>query len=77
MVPRLSFDVVTTDVEKNYDKMKIGWFLHTPFPTSEIYRTLPMREELLYFGVEGGFGWVSHIRLRETFRVVVFENSGV
>ena len=47
MVPRLSFDVVTTDVEKNYDKMKIGWFLHTPFPTSEIYRTLPMREELL------------------------------
>ena len=27
--------------------MKIGWFLHTPFPSSEIYRTLPMREALL------------------------------
>ena len=34
-------------LRKNDDKMKIGWFLHTPFPSSEIYRTLPMREELL------------------------------
>ena len=47
LVPRLSLDVVTADVEENDDKMKIGWFLHTPFPSSEIYRTLPMREELL------------------------------
>ena len=27
--------------------MKVGWFLHTPFPSSEIYRTLPLREEIL------------------------------
>uniref|UniRef100_A0A1D1ZTE0 alpha,alpha-trehalose-phosphate synthase (UDP-forming) n=1 Tax=Auxenochlorella protothecoides TaxID=3075 RepID=A0A1D1ZTE0_AUXPR len=27
--------------------MKVGFFLHTPFPSSEIYRTLPVREELL------------------------------
>ena len=27
--------------------MKVGWFLHTPFPSSEIYRMLPVREELL------------------------------
>eukprot|EP00894_Picocystis_sp_ML_P003595 jgi/Pico_ML_1/54112/g4535.t1 len=27
--------------------MKLGFFIHTPFPSSEIYRTLPMREELL------------------------------
>ncbi|KAK9804133.1 hypothetical protein WJX73_003206 [Symbiochloris irregularis] len=27
--------------------MKVGWFLHTPFPSSEIYRALPVREELL------------------------------
>jgi trehalose 6-phosphate synthase/phosphatase len=27
--------------------MKVGWFLHTPFPSSEIYRTLPLRSELL------------------------------
>ncbi|MQL99833.1 hypothetical protein Taro_032560, partial [Colocasia esculenta] len=33
---------------KEYDsKMKVGWFLHTPFPSSEIYRTLPSRSELL------------------------------
>eukprot|EP00656_Telonema_subtile_P012797 TRINITY_DN16469_c0_g1_i3.p1 TRINITY_DN16469_c0_g1~~TRINITY_DN16469_c0_g1_i3.p1 ORF type:complete len:1065 (-),score=254.94 TRINITY_DN16469_c0_g1_i3:64-3258(-) len=27
--------------------LKIGWFLHTPFPSSEIYRTLPKRKEIL------------------------------
>ena len=27
--------------------MKVGWFLHTPFPSSEIYKTLPVREEIL------------------------------
>ncbi|KAJ1977829.1 Trehalose-6-P synthase/phosphatase complex synthase subunit [Dimargaris xerosporica] len=27
--------------------VKIGWFLHTPFPSSEIYRILPVREEIL------------------------------
>ncbi|CAM6105282.1 unnamed protein product [Calypogeia fissa] len=27
--------------------MKVGWFLHTPFPSSEIFRTLPLRSELL------------------------------
>lgn len=28
-------------------KMKVGWFLHTPFPSSEIHRTLPSRSDLL------------------------------
>lgn len=27
--------------------MKVGWFLHTPFPSSEIFRTLPLRSEIL------------------------------
>jgi len=27
--------------------MKMGFFLHTPFPSSEIYRALPLREEIL------------------------------
>ncbi|KAH6615955.1 glycosyltransferase family 20 protein [Chaetomium sp. MPI-SDFR-AT-0129] len=27
--------------------IKIGFFLHTPFPSSEIYRILPVREQLL------------------------------
>ncbi|PPD91583.1 hypothetical protein GOBAR_DD11485 [Gossypium barbadense] len=33
---------------KNHNNnMKVGWFLHTPFPSSEIHRTLPSRSELL------------------------------
>ncbi|XP_048332634.1 alpha,alpha-trehalose-phosphate synthase [UDP-forming] 1 isoform X1 [Ziziphus jujuba] len=33
---------------KEYNSnMKVGWFLHTPFPSSEIHRTLPSRSELL------------------------------
>ena len=28
-------------------RAQVGWFLHTPFPSSEIYRTLPVREEVL------------------------------
>jgi len=28
-------------------KVKIGFFLHTPFPSSEIYRILPVRKEIL------------------------------
>ncbi|KAJ1677617.1 Trehalose-6-P synthase/phosphatase complex synthase subunit, partial [Spiromyces aspiralis] len=27
--------------------VKIGWFLHTPFPSSEIYRILPVRKPIL------------------------------
>ncbi|XP_017414416.2 alpha,alpha-trehalose-phosphate synthase [UDP-forming] 1-like [Vigna angularis] len=37
--------------ERN-DKMKVGWFLHTPFPSSEIHRTLPSRTELLRSVIE-------------------------
>ncbi|TYI64531.1 hypothetical protein E1A91_D09G095700v1 [Gossypium mustelinum] len=32
--------------ERN-SKMKVSWFLHTPFPSSEIHRMLPSRLELL------------------------------
>lgn len=28
-------------------KARIGWFLHTPFPSTEVYRMLPVREEIL------------------------------
>jgi len=49
-------------------EMQIGFFLHIPFPSSEIYRTLARREELLR-GVLGadviGFhtlGYVRHFR---------------
>ena len=28
-------------------QLKVGWFLHTPWPSSEVFRTLPMRKEIL------------------------------
>lgn len=31
----------------NVPNVKIGFFLHTPFPSSEIYRILPVRREIL------------------------------
>mmetsp|Transcript_6225 Transcript_6225/g.15802 ORF Transcript_6225/g.15802 Transcript_6225/m.15802 type:complete len:1099 (-) Transcript_6225:258-3554(-) len=34
-------------LKEAHPDMKVGWFLHTPFPSSEIYRTLPLREEIL------------------------------
>ncbi|XP_043701763.1 alpha,alpha-trehalose-phosphate synthase [UDP-forming] 1-like [Telopea speciosissima] len=34
-------------LKKHDSNMKVGWFLHTPFPSSEIHRTLPSRTELL------------------------------
>ena len=27
------------------EHLKIGWFLHTPWPSSEVFRTLPMRDQ--------------------------------
>ncbi|KAJ3388422.1 Trehalose-6-P synthase/phosphatase complex synthase subunit [Entophlyctis sp. JEL0112] len=30
-----------------FPNVKIGWFLHIPFPSSEIYRVLPVRKEIL------------------------------
>ena len=43
-------------LKERFPKTKIGWFLHTPFPSSEVYRTLPLREEILRCGRGGGAG---------------------
>lgn len=32
---------------RRLQNIKLGWFLHTPFPSSEIYRILPVRQEIL------------------------------
>jgi trehalose-6-phosphate synthase len=34
-------------LEKLGKDCKIGFFLHTPFPSSEIYRILPVRKQIL------------------------------
>ncbi|MCO5601505.1 hypothetical protein L7F22_055626 [Adiantum nelumboides] len=36
-----------TFLRKRFFKVKLGFFLHTPFPAADIYRTLPVREEIL------------------------------
>ncbi|KAI8938656.1 hypothetical protein NX059_004526 [Plenodomus lindquistii] len=35
------------EIGKTKKNVKIGFFLHTPFPSSEIYRILPVRNEIL------------------------------
>ncbi|XP_075514555.1 putative alpha,alpha-trehalose-phosphate synthase [UDP-forming] 11 [Primulina tabacum] len=39
--------VFPTFLRKRYHRIKLGFFLHIPFPSSEMYRTLPVREEIL------------------------------
>lgn len=40
--------ILKSRLEKNAGKVvKIGFFLHTPFPSSEIYRILPVRKQVL------------------------------
>ncbi|URE26226.1 hypothetical protein MUK42_15958 [Musa troglodytarum] len=39
--------LLPTFLRKRLNQVKIGFFLHSPFPSSEIYRTLPVREEIL------------------------------
>ncbi|XP_047321709.1 probable alpha,alpha-trehalose-phosphate synthase [UDP-forming] 10 [Impatiens glandulifera] len=39
--------VLPTFLRKRYNRVKLGFFLHGPFPSSEIYRTLPVRDEIL------------------------------
>ncbi|KAG6483545.1 hypothetical protein ZIOFF_060193 [Zingiber officinale] len=34
-------------LRRRFNRLRMGFFLHTPFPSSEIYRTFPVREEIL------------------------------
>ncbi|XP_076941121.1 putative alpha,alpha-trehalose-phosphate synthase [UDP-forming] 7 [Bidens hawaiensis] len=39
--------VVPTFLRRHFNRLRMGFFLHSPFPSSEIYRTLPVREEIM------------------------------
>lgn len=39
--------LVPSFLRKRNKRFKIGFFLHTPFPSSEIFRQLPVRQEIL------------------------------
>lgn len=44
LLPQMLREIVDNSGKKN---VRIGFFLHTPFPSSEIYRILPVRKEIL------------------------------
>ncbi|GMH01299.1 hypothetical protein Nepgr_003138 [Nepenthes gracilis] len=39
--------LLPTFLRRRFHRVKLGFFLHSPFPSSEIYRTLPVRDEIL------------------------------
>lgn len=39
--------ILPTFLRKHFYRVKLGFFLHSPFPSSEIYRTLPVRDDIL------------------------------
>ncbi|KAI6698171.1 hypothetical protein NL676_018290 [Syzygium grande] len=39
--------VLPTFLRKKFHRIKIGFSLHSPFPSSEIYRTIPVRDKIL------------------------------
>lgn len=41
---------VPYELRKLHPNCRVAWFLHTPFPSSEIYRILPVRKQLLQVG---------------------------
>jgi trehalose 6-phosphate synthase/phosphatase len=53
-------------IKEKLPEATIGFFLHIPFPSFEIFRLLPWRNEILN-GILGADCWFSHIRLCEPF----------
>ncbi len=52
-------------LRKGNPKLRLGFFLHIPFPSSEVFRQLPMREEILRSLIEAdliGFHDYSYLR---------------
>ncbi|KAG0038175.1 Trehalose-6-P synthase/phosphatase complex synthase subunit [Podila clonocystis] len=50
LLPRLLREEINSNSRESQEpvkNVKIGFFLHTPFPSSEVYRILPVRKEIL------------------------------
>lgn len=67
-------------IRKDFPKASIGFFLHIPFPSYEVFRILPWRKELL-LGVLGAdqigfhtFGYMRHF-LSAVYRIGGFEHE--
>ncbi len=67
-------------IRENHPNVKIGFFLHIPFPSYEIFRLLPMREEVLH-GILGAdlIGFHTYDYARHFFssarRLLGYENA--
>ncbi len=67
-------------IRKNHPHVKIGFFLHIPFPSYEIFRLLPRREEILT-GILGadliGFHTYDYVRhfFSSARRLLGYENA--
>lgn len=67
-------------IKDRFNNIKIGFFLHIPFPSYEVFRLLPWREEILE-GLLGadlvGFHTFSYVRhfLNTVRRVLNYENT--
>lgn len=66
-------------LRKNFPDLSIGFFLHIPFPSYEIFRTLPWRSDLL-LGMLGAdqvgfhtYGYMRHF-LSAAYRICGFEH---
>lgn len=66
-------------LRKNFPDLSIGFFLHIPFPSYEIFRTIPWRSELLS-GILGAdqvgfhtYGYMRHF-LSAAYRICGFEH---
>jgi trehalose 6-phosphate synthase/phosphatase len=67
-------------LREKFPKLSIGFFLHIPFPSYEIFRTLPWREEILN-GILGAdqigfhtFGYMRHF-LSAVYRITGAEHN--
>ena len=67
-------------IKKSRPDLKVGFFLHTPFPSYEVFRALPNREELIK-GLLGSdllgfhtFGYLRHFR-STVLRLLGFESE--
>lgn len=62
--------VLPSLLRKKFYKLRIGLFLHSPFPSSEIFRTFPRRNDLLrcmlnadVIGAALAFSWKISVQL--------------
>ena len=67
-------------LRKQFPEASIGFFLHIPFPSYELFRTLPWREEIL-MGILGAdlvgfhtFGYMRHF-LSSVYRLIGIEQN--